>query len=435
MKAFILFLIFLSLHFCSIQAKTFLFPIPQHVIWFGTTSFFLSDPTKFQLGGIENPHLQAAALRYLSLIQHERWQPVQKSNETTMVQATLNEINRIQFQVINQTVKLDMEVDESYQLLVPPTGQIISIHAKTWVGGLRALETLSQLVTSGISNTTWVIHTANITDNPRYCHRGILLDTSRQFYPVSSILHLLESLSYNKMNVFHWHATDSQSWPFYMSSLPEISEKGAYSSKEVYQPSDVQNILEFAEARGIRVILELDMPAHTASIAASHPDLVLCADEFWSAYAAEPPAGQLNPIQGDTFQLVKTILKEATGRFPDSLYHTGGDEINTACWELSEEIQAYTKKFNMTTKEIWYQWTKHVLTFVQDELKKRPILWEDVVKDGGGESVMNTTIIQTWLLPPWNYTTLGYDVIVSNNDYFYLDCGHGGKIFFFFFCL
>ncbi|KAG2202421.1 hypothetical protein INT47_008892 [Mucor saturninus] len=378
--------------------------------------------------GIQNPHLQFAATRYLALIQQERWVPVQKSTNAT-VQATLQEISGVQFQVTNNTVSLGMHVDESYQLLVSPSSVFIRIQANTWVGGLRALETLSQLVTRGVSNatTTLVIHTANITDAPRYGHRGILLDTARNFYPVESILHLLEALSYNKMNVFHWHATDSQSWPMYMNSLPELSQKGAYSTQEVYQPKDVEKVLGFAEARGIRVILELDMPAHTASIAASHPELLLCADEFWSDYAAEPPAGQLNPIKGDTFRLVETVLKEATSRFPDGLYHAGGDEINTACWELSDEFRAYTMKFNMTSKEVWFQWTKHVLDYIKRDLKKRPILWEDSIKDGA-QGYSNSTIVQTWLLPPSKYTALGYDVIVSNYDYFYLDCGHGGWV-------
>lgn len=172
------------------------------------------------------------------------------------------------------------------------------------------------------------------------------------------------------------------------------------------------------------MILELDMPAHTASIGDSHPDLI-CIHELWAPYAAEPPAGQLNPINADAFQLVKTMVKEATDMFPDTLYHTGGDEINTACWELDAEIQAYTQKNNITTKQVWFQWTNNLLNHVINDLKKRPILWKDPVKDGG--SYPNITIVQTWLSPPGNYTALGHDVIVSSYDYFYLDCGHGDK--------
>lgn len=407
--------------FC-IEAKTFLFPIPQQVEWFGTTSIL---PTSFKFKGIQNENLQNAADRYLDLIRKERWVPVQISADNSTVYPTPQELQGINFQVSDNHVNVDINVDESYQLVVPELGGYVNLRSKTWVGALRALETFSQLVVAGKKDTL-IAHTANITDTPTYGHRGILLDTSRNFYPVQDILRIIEAQSYNKMNVLHWHATDSQSWPLYLKSLPELSEKGAYSVKEVYNPEDVQQIIRFAEERGIRVILELDMPAHTASIGDSHPDLMICIDEFWAAYAAEPPAGQLNPINQDAFQLVKTMVKEATETFPDSLYHTGGDEINTACWELNADVQAYTKKSNLTTKEVWFQWTNNLLSYVVNDLKKRPILWEDPIKDGG--SYPNTTIVQTWLSPPGNYTVLGHDVIVSNYDYFYLDCGHGGKL-------
>ncbi|KAG2194475.1 hypothetical protein INT46_004845 [Mucor plumbeus] len=405
----------------GIEAKTFLFPIPQDVEWSGTSAV-VSNNFKFQ--GIQNKHVQAAADRYLSLIKKEKWVPVQVSTDNSTVKLTHNEIQGINFQVSDNSAKLDVDVDESYNLVVPELGGFANLRAKTWVGALRALETFSQLVLS--EGDKLVAHTANITDAPSYGHRGILLDTSRNFYPVEDILRVLDAQAYNKMNVLHWHATDSQSWPLYFKNHPELSEKGAYSSKEVYSQSDVKKILAYAEERGIRVVLELDMPAHTASIVESHPDYMICTDEFWAAYAAEPPAGQLDPINDEAFGLVKDLIKEATQTFPDSLYHTGGDEINTACWELDTGIQEYSKKNNLTTHEIWFEWTNKLLTFVNNETEKRPIIWEDPIKDGG--SYPKNTIVQSWVKPPSTYTSIGHDVIVTNYDYFYLDCGHGGWV-------
>ncbi|OAD03090.1 glycoside hydrolase family 20 protein, partial [Mucor lusitanicus CBS 277.49] len=350
--------------------------------------------------------------------------PVQVSTDNSTVKLARNEIQGINFQVSDNSAKLDVDVDESYNLVVPELGGFANVRAKTWVGALRSLETFSQLVVS--EGDKLVAHTANITDAPSYGHRGILLDTSRNYYPVDDILRVIDAQAYNKMNVLHWHATDSQSWPLYFRSHPELSEKGAYSSKEVYTEADVQKILSYAEARGIRVVLEVDMPAHTATIGESHPDYMICTDEFWAAYAAEPPAGQLNPINDKAFELIKDIVKEAAHTFPDTLYHTGGDEINTACYELDAGIQEYSKKNNLTTHEIWFEWTNKLLAFVNNETDKRPIIWEDPIKDGG--SYPKNTIVQSWVKPPAVYTELGYDVIVSNYDYFYLDCGHGGWV-------
>ncbi|CEP14763.1 hypothetical protein [Parasitella parasitica] len=405
----------------GIEAKTFLFPIPQEVSWSGTSTIFSNS---FKISGAQNAHVKKAADRYLSLIKKERWVPVQVSTDKTTVKTSKNQLKGLNIKVNNNKAKLDIDVDESYKLDVPAQGGYATLTAPTWVGALRALETFSQLIVA--DGKDLIAHTATIKDKPTYGHRGILLDTSRNYYPVKDILRVIEAQAYNKMNVLHWHATDSQSWPLYFKSHPELSEKGAYSSKEVYTPADVKKILSFAEERGIRVILEVDMPAHTASIGESHPDYLICADEFWAAYSAEPPAGQLNPLNDKAFSLVKDIIKEATDIFPDTLYHTGGDEINTDCWDLDARIKAYTSKHNMTTKEVWFEWTNKLLSYVNTKTKKRPIMWEDPVKDGG--SYPKNTVIQSWVAPPSNYTAIGHDVIVSNYDYFYLDCGHGGWV-------
>lgn len=66
---------------------------------------------------------------------------------------------------------------------------------------------------------------------------------------------------YNKMNILHWHVIDEDSFPLEIASVPELSEYGKLSG--TYSPNEVAELLNYAKLRGVRVIVELDTPAHT----------------------------------------------------------------------------------------------------------------------------------------------------------------------------
>lgn len=50
------------------------------------------------------------------------------------------------------------------------------------------------------------------------------------------------------MSEFHWHVTDSQSFPLEVPGFTELSNKGAYDLTMVYSPSDVKEIVDYAGA-------------------------------------------------------------------------------------------------------------------------------------------------------------------------------------------
>lgn len=97
--------------------------------------------------------------------------------------------------------------------------------AKTVWGALRGLETFSQLIWTdeGASNQHFVNETV-IRDHPRFPHRGLMIDSARHYLPVSIIEQVMESMSYNKMNVLHWHIVDDQSFPYVSQKYPQLSK-------------------------------------------------------------------------------------------------------------------------------------------------------------------------------------------------------------------
>src|SRR6218665_2966640 len=114
---------------------------------------------------------------------------------------------------------------EAYILNITKSGAAI-ISDTVW-GALRGLETFSQVVYEDESYQLFVNHTL-IKDSPRFAYRGLLLDTARHYMPVRTILDNLDAMSYNKLNTFHWHIVDDQSFPLVMDLNASISEMGAY---------------------------------------------------------------------------------------------------------------------------------------------------------------------------------------------------------------
>jgi hexosaminidase len=54
------------------------------------------------------------------------------------------------------------------------------------------------------------------------------------------------------LNVFHWHVTDTHSFPIELTGAEtaQLTQLGAYDSKSVYKTADVIDIVAYANFRG-----------------------------------------------------------------------------------------------------------------------------------------------------------------------------------------
>ena len=68
------------------------------------------------------------------------------------------------------------------------------------------------VLSSEEANKEIVIPNVDIKDSPRYAWRGIMVDESRHFFGKAKIKQLLELMSLQKLNKFHWHLTDAPGW-------------------------------------------------------------------------------------------------------------------------------------------------------------------------------------------------------------------------------
>ncbi|XP_074264530.1 beta-hexosaminidase 2-like [Silene latifolia] len=423
----------------SLLSHVNVWPKPRKFVWSPPNSAVLSR--EFTINSNNHRHLAAAVARYQHQIRTDRHVPLLNPPETSFPPSTL--LSELKVRVADLTAALQHGVDESYNLTVPTAGPAI-LEARTPWGAMRGLETFSQLVwCESLHAPCRVAVGVEIWDEPLFGHRGLLLDTSRNYYGVEDILRTIKAMSANKLNVFHWHITDSHSFPLLLPSDPELAIRGSYGPFMQYTPADVARIVEFGFDHGVRVVPEIDAPAHTGSWAGAHPDIVTCADKFWrpagsdwkDRFASEPGSGQLNPLNPKTYQVFRNVLKDVISLFPDPFYHSGGDEVVPRCWTSDPTIQAYLSK-NKTLSDLLEKFVNTTLPYIISQ-KKTSIYWEDVLLDATirvqDRSILppKHTILQTWNGGPTNtkrIVSMGYRAIVSSSDYYYLDCGHGGFV-------
>lgn len=170
----------------------------------------------------------------------------------------------------SKVITLNLNTDESYSIDLKYHKEeiVASITAKTFFGARHGLETLSQLIwwdDYANGGCLKVLKVATVQDRPAFPFRGLMIDTSRNFMPLESLKKVLIGMAANKLNVFHWHLTDSQSFPLILPSIPQLAKFGAYGPEMTYAPEEVSALVDFARVKGIRVILEVDTPAHAGN--------------------------------------------------------------------------------------------------------------------------------------------------------------------------
>ncbi|EFX90079.1 hypothetical protein DAPPUDRAFT_309875 [Daphnia pulex] len=354
--------------------------------------------------------------------------------------------------IVTQNIApLALDTDESYTLDVKTTNSVTTAYivAETFFGARHAMETLSQLITwDELSNSLVVIQNAHIEDSPVFPHRGFAVDTARNYMEISLIKRIIDGLSYNKLNVLHWHMSDSNSFPFVSTREPLMAIYGAPSARKVYRPAEVQELVHYAQVRGVKIIPELDAPSHVGAGWDWGPlygmgDLIICLDKQpWDEYCAQPPCGIFDPTNDKIYTVLKNIYKDMDDVFQSDMFHMGGDEVNMRCWNESESIKKWLvdKGWNKDPNpylKLWSYFQNQSLAKL-DEAHGRTqpvIIWNsDLTAKEHAKDYLdpNRYIIQYW--NTWNNSILkdlyedGYKLIISNYDALYLDCGYGSWV-------
>jgi hexosaminidase len=299
--------------------------------------------------------------------------------------------------------------DESYNLEI--SERQIKLTAPTTVGAMRGLETVLQLLEG--DKDGFYFPAVSISDRPRFPWRGLMIDSARHFQPMEVLKRNLDAMAAVKLNVLHWHLTEDQGFRVESKKLPELHLQG--SDGLFYTQTEIREIINYAAARGIRVMPEFDMPGHATAWLVSHPEI----GSAPGPYTIERRPGifdpTLDPTNEKTYKLLKTFFKEMAVLFPDNYMHIGGDENEGKQWNANQKIQAFMKEKGIKDNhQLQTYFNKRILKFLQDN-GKIMMGWDEIFQPDLPKDV----VIHSWRGQKAlaEAARQGYQSVLSNGYY------------------
>lgn len=284
------------------------------------------------------------------------------------------------------------------------------------------------------------IQTAEITDYPRFKYRGMHLDVSRHFFPLSFIKKYIDILAMYKINTFHWHLTDDQGWRIEIKRYPKLTSVGAKRNGTIvgnypgtggtdntphdgfYTQEEAKQVIAYAAAKYINVVPEIEMPGHASAAIAAYPELSAFPErDTWidekAPWSGDRKGKQVQQTWGvfddvfvptdNTFKFLENVLDEVIALFPSKYIHIGGDECPKEYWKQSSFCQQFIKDNNLKDEHGLQSYfiqriEKHV------NAKGRSIIGWDEILEGG--LAPNATVMS------WRGEKGGIEAAQQNHD-------------------
>jgi hexosaminidase len=352
--------------------------------------------------------------------------------------------------ILLKTHSLGMENKEAYSLLIQ--SEKIEISSDMAPGLFYGIISLSQLFPYGGLKGRELrpaklitVPSLKIHDYPKYGWRGMHLDVSRHFFGIDFIKRYLDYLSWCKMNVFHWHLTDSQGWRLEIKQYPKLTSIGAFrvlrngelfSEAEPGKPDEVPNyggfytqdqvrdILRYADALHITVLPEIDMPGHSQAAIVAYPQYSsLPGTQMMPSGAKGAYDNSFNPGNDSTYTFLENILTEVMNLFPSPYIHIGGDEVDRTVWKTNALCNELVKRENLKSEdELQSYFTKRIEKFI-DSKGRKMIGWDEILEGG----IAPRATVMSWRGMKGGITAVkdNHEVIMTPDNFAYFDLYQG----------
>lgn len=342
------------------------------------------------------------------------------------------------------------QTDEAYTLTVGHEGT--SGKWESPLGEFRMQQTLAQL-----RDAKGNVSLCTISDRPAYYWRGAMLDVSRHFFSLDFVKKQIDVLAQYKINRLHLHLTDAAGWRMEIKRYPRLTGLGAFRTFDswktwwngredhggvddplrrkyveegsegacggYYTQDELRGLVAYAAQRGITIVPEIEMPAHSEETLTAYPELSCTHEPYKQA--------DFCPGSVATYDFLENVLKEVMEVFPSVYIHVGGDEAAKGSWAACPRCQQKMQELDiwhpnaegtLANGEQLHKLQAHLIHHMGEFLQqngRKLIGWDEVID----ENLSKNTTVMVWRNADFAADAVrnGYDVILSPGSHCYLD--------------
>lgn len=234
--------------------------------------------------------------------------------------------------VLAETTRTDATDSGEAYTLVAGEGRVRI--TGTRVGLVRGIATLAQLRDLDLPEAPpGYVPDVHIEDTPRFALRGLMIDVSRHFFGVASIKRVLDLMTAYKFNVLHLHLSDDQGWRIEIPSRPELTARSGRTEVGdgpggFFTVADYRELVDYARARGIEVVPEIDMPGHVNAAQHALGELTETGAPAEAYTGTEVGFSKLSLANPAAAPFIDDVLSHLAQITPGEYLHVGGDEVH-----------------------------------------------------------------------------------------------------------
>ena len=334
---------------------------------------------------------------------------------------------------------------EGYRLSITP--QRATIEAADPAGAFYGVQTLLQLLPPEAMDARlhkrmtdgrqWTAPCATVCDAPQRPWRGLMLDVARYFHDLSYLRHYIDCMAHYKLNRLQLHLIDDSGWRLEIKKYPRLTQQGAFAGPEesrlggYYTQQEMQDLIRYAQLRGVEIVPEVEFPAHILSAVVAYPWLS-CTGEQQVLQTRHSISPELLCVgKPASLQFLRDVLDEVCDLFPCRYVNIGGDEAKYTRWEACPDCQALMRRQGLEKASQLQGWLTGQMAGYLAAKGRTAVGWQEIVERGKVDHQVVATVWSGAMGDSLKIKEMGHKVLLSPNAYLYLDfpeCATPGEV-------